>query len=154
MSGSTSRWVVLLALGCGACAGLGSGARAVDALAVEREVLMYIIREHGRGAVLRDSTEGGAPRAALRDLLPAEAQVTYASELPDQSAVPCKQRRGTLGISRVRVSPGGDAAVVSYSLWIPMDHLGCGAVSGRTVRVRRARGRGWEVGEVLQMVVS
>lgn len=172
---------ILLALGCGACAGLGSGLRTVDLSAAEREVLMYIIREHGRGAVLFDSTYGhrcatrptatceepGAPaeaweaylraaseRAALRDLLPPDAGMTYASEIGDESRVPCERRRHKLELSRAGVSPDGRTAVVSYTHWIPMDHMGCGAVSGRTVLLRRDSDGAWREDRMLRSVTS
>ena len=104
---------ILLAISCAACAAAG-GAPRVSPEQAEREVLMMIIREHGRGAVLLDSTYGhrcaerrtgmcdtppdvpaaawesylraaSAP-AAVRGLLPADFPASYASELGDESA--------------------------------------------------------------------
>jgi hypothetical protein len=135
----------------------------------EQEVLVYIIRTQGRGSVLYDSTYGhgcrdrqwcrneGAPDdawqsyvrnssdpAALRDLLPPDLPVTYESEIGDESAVRCTSRRYKLELSRVGVSADGNVAVVSYTHWHPMDHLGCGAISGATVVVRRSENGEWK----------
>lgn len=175
------RFVVLLALGGGACAVAGTGTP-VDPAVAEREVLMMIIAKHGRASVLIDSTwapgcaqnrtgvcanpPGVAPetwesylrtsgsRAALRDLLPGDAQVTYASEVGDESSLPCESRRHKLQLSRVGISPDGNAAIVNYTRWIPMDHFGCGAVRGALMLLRRAAEGGWQEDRPLSITVS
>lgn len=172
---------LLLAIGTAACAAAGGAPRVAPEQA-EREVLMMIIRENGRGAVLLDSTYGhrcmerrtrmcdtppdvpvatwesylraaSAP-AALRDLLPADVATTYASTLGDESARPCRERREKLQLSRAGISPDGRTAIVSYSVWMPMDHLGCGAVHGATLLLRRAGDGAWEEDRPLSFVRS
>lgn len=172
--------ILLLALACGACAMAGSGARPSRA-AEEQAVLMMIIAEQGRGAVLRDSTWGhrcappakyvcpnpGAPAdvwagfiqassepAALRDLLPPGFAATYTADIGNESALPCERRRSKLQLSRVGFSADGSRAVVSYTHWRPMNHLGCGAVAGQTVLLRRERDGTWTKERPLSSVVS
>jgi hypothetical protein len=80
--------------------------------------------------------------------------VTYASELGDESAVRCESRRHKLELSRVGVSPDGNAAIVNYALWIPVDHMGCGAVHGRLLLLKRSAGGEWQEDRPLSMTIS
>jgi hypothetical protein len=163
-----------------ACA---AGAQETGQLTPEQEVWALIIRQQGGGAALRDSTYGhgcrrrfwggscdlspGVPAdawdsyitasaepAALRDLLPANASPAFASDIGDESGVPCRRRRTKLQLSRVGFSDDGIYAVVSYFLWIPMDHLGCGAGSGATLLLYRTAEGEWVVDRPILTVVS
>lgn len=152
--------------------------------AVERSVWDFIIQTHGQGAVLRDSTSRGpshcspgdppsacAPpsgvpaqlwsaylaanpsRQELRPLLSADSTRRFASEV-DESGVECTRRSPRLEMSRVGLDRRGTMAIVSYVLWIPMNHLGCGAISGAEVLLRRdGKGR-WHVVQPLSATVS
>ncbi len=149
----------------------------------EQEVWELIIRERGRGAALRDSTWGdrcgasgpgcdgpapeGVPAEAwqqylelnrapsgLRGLLPADMPVTFVSELPEQSALPCRARRSTMGLSRAGFSADGTVAVVWTSSWYPMNHLGCGAVRGALFLLRRDPAGAWKIDRPLMIVTS
>jgi hypothetical protein len=175
MSFRTALFALALASCAPAATGAGNGARTT-----EQEVLMMVIREHGRGAALADSTYGhgcmqrrtgcdnpGAPadawedylrtsseRVALRDLLSRDAGLPFVSELGDESRLPCEQRRRKLHLSRAGLSRDGRPAVVTYGTWIPRDHLGCGATAGATLLLRRAADGSWVVNRSLGTTIS
>jgi hypothetical protein len=150
--------------------------------ASEQEILGFILREHGAGAAVNDSTwshtcrnsddricerplsvdpelwanylDAIRSRMAVRDLLPVELRVTFTSDLAESASTACALRSRKIELSRAGLSRDGNAAIVSYAVWMPMDHLGCGAVSGRTILLRRTPAGHWEVVETLSMVVS
>lgn len=173
------RFALLLALGCGACAA-AAGPRPADTAAAEREVLMMIIAEHGRGAVLMDSTYGHAcmerrtgrcdieaPQApwqaylqaasrrfSLRGLLPADAAFTYEEDVGDQSALPCERRRHKLQLSRAGISPDGGWGVVMYYVSLPASAPMCTTGYGATVLVRKTEDGRWVIDRALMTTIS
>ena len=163
-----------------ACASPGPAPEAGHRTA-EQEVLLMIVAEHGRGAVLMDNTFGhgclessenwcdepSAPpeawqaylRAAnrsvpLRDLLPATRPFTYASDLGDQSVLPCERRSGKLQLSRVGFSRDGRWGIVTYGVSMPATAPMCSHGYGATVVVRRGDDGAWVVDRALSTTIS
>lgn len=171
--------IVLLSL-AGACAFVGRGSQAAPRMA-EQEVLMMIIAQHGRGAVLKDSTFGhrcmerrtprcddaSAPQVpwqaylqassrpfSLRELLPPHAGLRYESDLGDQSALPCEQRTGKLQLSRVGFSRDRRWGIVSYAVSLPTTGPWCSHTYGAGVVVRRQQDGTWTIDRPLWTTVT
>jgi hypothetical protein len=172
------RW---LPIALGLVATLFAGRAAAQARTPEQEVLAFMIGQYGRHGVVSDSTFGipcermgecarprGVPRDAwaaylqgtrspslLRDLLPSDVDVTFASARGDETNIPCGQRSSSLTLSRAGVSANGRVAVIWWDQLVPMDHLGsCGASRGGLLLLKKTRAGVWKVDRPLRIVIS
>jgi hypothetical protein len=155
---------------------------AEERVAAEQAVLAFVLQEYGSGAAVNDSTwshrcssesDGYCRRPsivtpslwssylrtirtseAVRDLLAPAALVDFVSTLEERPETPCRERRRKIELSRVGVGHDGREAIVSYVVWLPMNHLGCGAVHGATILLRRTASGQWARAAILSTVVS